>query len=58
MKGKAIIGAVLIVVGTVLLLPGLLPTTGALISLALVLGAALLTFGTYLVGTSEGGRPV
>lgn len=58
MERKAMIGAALMLVGTALLIPGLLPTTGALIMFVLVLGTALLTFGTYLVGTSEHGRPV
>ena len=58
MERKALIGAALIVVGVVMFIPGLLTGTGLLISVGLVLATALLTLGTYLVGTSERGRPV
>lgn len=58
MKRKAMIGAVLMVVGTVLFLPGLLPGASQLATLALLPAAVLLTYGTYLLGTSEKGRAV
>lgn len=58
MKQQAMIGAVLMVVGTVLFLPGLFTNASQLATLALLPAAALLTYGTYLVGTSEQGRAV
>jgi len=58
MENSVIIGAVLMVVGTVLFFPSLAPQSGSLASWALVPAAALLTYGTYLVGTSEPGRAV
>jgi hypothetical protein len=55
---KALIGLALMVVGTLAFLPGVAPTVGPAATWVLVLAAALLTYGTYLVGTSGGGRPV
>ncbi|XVH32096.1 hypothetical protein ACNS7O_02630 [Haloferacaceae archaeon DSL9] len=59
---QGLIGVVLMLLGTVLFVPGVFPepvlgstlTTGAV----LVLAAVLLTAGTWLFGTSEPGRPV
>mgnify|MGYP006275675583 CR=1 FL=1 len=58
MQRKVILGAVLMLVGTVLFFPSLAPQAGSLASWALVPAAALLTYGTYLLGTSEPGRAV
>jgi hypothetical protein len=55
---KGIVGAVLMLVGTVAFLPGLMPGSGRTATLALLPAALLLTYGTYLVGTDGGGRPV
>jgi hypothetical protein len=51
-------GAILMVLGVVLFLPGLRPNTAQMWTYVLVPAAALLTYGTYLVGTSEPGRAV
>ncbi|ESP88453.1 hypothetical protein [Candidatus Halobonum tyrrellensis] len=58
MESKAMIGAALMVVGTLLFLPGLLIGVETLVMVGLVVATALLTAGTYLVGTSEKGRAV
>ena len=58
MRQQVLIGAALMVVGTLLLLPSLTTGVGAISNVVLVPAAALLAYGTYLVGTSEGGRPV
>ncbi|WP_336024561.1 hypothetical protein [Halobellus salinisoli] len=51
-------GVALIIVGSLLLVPGMFPNSAQIFTLALVLGAALLTYGTWLVGTSEGSPTV
>lgn len=58
MSQQTLIGAALMIVGTLLLLPGVTPGAASVPNVALVAAAALLTYGTYLVGTSEDGRPV
>ncbi|MFC7137488.1 hypothetical protein [Halobaculum litoreum] len=58
MERNAIIGGVLMLVGTVLFIPGLGAQASQLATLALLPAAALLTYGTYLLGTSEDGRAV
>lgn len=55
---KGLIGAALMLIGAVAFLPGLLPSSGQAATLALLPAALLLTYGTYLVGTDGGGRPV
>ncbi|SFG44856.1 hypothetical protein SAMN04488063_2082 [Halopelagius inordinatus] len=55
---KSIVGAVLMVVGTLAYLPGVLSGTSELATYGLVLATALLTIGTYILGTSGDGRPV
>ncbi|TQQ81352.1 hypothetical protein EGH24_07485 [Halonotius terrestris] len=55
---QAGIGAILIVVGVLLFLPGVSGPADAVTLATLFAGSALLTAGTYLFGTSEGGRPV
>lgn len=55
---NALIGIVLMLVGTLAMLPAALPNTVQISSYALLAGAAALVAGTWLVGTSEGGRPV
>lgn len=58
MNQQILIGAALMIVGTLLFLPGAMPSVAGLSSVALVVAAGLLTYGTYLVGTSGDGRPV
>lgn len=55
---KGLVGLALMVVGTIGLLPGALPSAGGLMSMAVLPAAALLTLGTYLFGTDVSGRPV
>lgn len=54
MERQTLIGAVAMLVGIALFLPVLRPGIGGLWNLLLVPGAALLVYGTYLVGTSGG----
>ena len=58
MTPRATVGAELMLVGTVMFVPGLAPQAGQLATLALLPAAVLLTYGTYIVGTSGGGRAV
>ncbi|MCL9816678.1 hypothetical protein [Natronocalculus amylovorans] len=55
---QTFIGAALMVIGTLLFLPALTAGSGTFEIVALVAAAIILTIGTLLVGTSEGGRPV
>jgi hypothetical protein len=55
---RSLIGIVLMIVGTVAFLPTVTPGTTQTIGLAAFAAAALLTVGTYLVGTDVDGRPV
>lgn len=56
---KGLIGIALMVVGTVLFIPGIsFQNTGVAISATLLAAALLLTAGTYLVGTDVEGRVV
>ncbi|MDS0294503.1 hypothetical protein [Halogeometricum luteum] len=55
---KALVGLVLMVVGTLAFLPGLSAGAEALSVYGLAVAAVVLTAGTYLVGTSGDGRPV
>ncbi len=55
---QAGIGVVLMIVGTLLFIPGAGIGSTTLTMPSLVLAATLLTAGTYLFGTSEPGRPV
>ncbi|ERH13799.1 MAG: hypothetical protein J07HB67_02845 [halophilic archaeon J07HB67] len=52
------IGGVLMLAGFLLFLPGLRPNASLLWQATLVPAAALLTYGTYRVGTSNEGRAV
>jgi hypothetical protein len=58
LKTRSIIGIVLMIVGTVAFLPSVFPGTTRTVDLTAVAAAALLTIGTYLVGTDTDGRPV
>lgn len=58
MQRDVILGGILMLVGTVLFFPSFAPQSGQLATWALVPAAVLLTYGTYLVGTSERGRAV
>ncbi|SDX99582.1 hypothetical protein [Halobellus clavatus] len=55
---RVLVGIALMIVGTLLFLPGIFPGTSQLFTYALVPAAALLTLGTWLVGTSESGPVV
>lgn len=55
---QALVGAVLLVIGVALFLPWIAPGTGTVGNIGLAIAAVLLTVGTLLLGTSEGGRPV
>jgi len=52
------IGVVLIIAGTVLFIPVAAPGSELPMMVSLFFAAVLLTLGTYLFGTSGGGRPV
>ena len=55
---RVLAGIALMIVGSLLLLPAALPSATELFTYALVLGSGLLTYGTWLVGTSEGAPAV
>ncbi|WP_136590351.1 hypothetical protein [Salinigranum halophilum] len=55
---QGLVGVVLMLVGVLAFLPGLAPSSGQVATIALLPAALLLTYGTYLVGTDGGGRPV
>lgn len=55
---KALVGLVLMVIGTLAFLPGLFSNVGNLPVYGLAVAALVLTAGTYLFGTSGDGRPV
>ncbi|SEA09242.1 hypothetical protein SAMN04488065_1794 [Haloplanus vescus] len=58
LKQRGMIGIVLMIVGTVAFLPTVAPSTTRTIDVLALAAAALLTLGTYLVGTDIDGRPV
>lgn len=58
MSTQSIVGAVLMVVGTVAFLLALTPNAPQLLHVALAPAALILALGTYLVGTDMSGRPV
>jgi len=58
LKQRGLIGIVLMIVGTAAFLPTVFPGTTLTVDLVAVAAAALLTIGTYLVGTDVEGRPV
>ncbi|MGM0605121.1 MAG: hypothetical protein ACQETB_05555 [Halobacteriota archaeon] len=55
---QTFVGITLMLIATILFVPGLASGTTTLGVIGLVAAALLLTVGTLLVGTSEGGRPV
>ena len=55
---QTFIGAALMIIGTLLFIPGLSAGSGTFELVALVAAAVILTIGTLLIGLSEGGRPV
>lgn len=55
---RGLVGIVLMVVGTVALLPGMSVTAGELLIWLLLPAAGALTLGTYLVGTDVRGQAV
>lgn len=58
LKQRSIIGIVLMIVGTAAFLPTVYPGTTQTVDFVAIAAAALLTIGTYLVGTDIDGRPV
>jgi uncharacterized membrane protein len=54
---RSFIGLVLLVAGTVAFLPAVFPGTSLTIDLLPVVATALLTIGTYLIGTDVEGYP-
>jgi hypothetical protein len=58
MSTQSIVGAVLMVVGTVAFLAALTPNVSQILSIALAPAVLVLALGTYLVGTDMSGRPV
>jgi len=54
---RGAIGLVLLVVGVVGFVPAAFPETALSMELLAVAATALLTIGTYLVGTDVDGRP-
>lgn len=57
-SSKMLAGVVSLVVGTGLLVPGVVMGTGLLVNLGLAVAALLLAAGSYLVGSDVDGRPV
>lgn len=55
---RGMIGIVLMIVGTAAFFPTVFPGTTQTMDYVAVVAAALLTLGTYLVGTDMEGRPV
>jgi hypothetical protein len=55
---RGLLGIVLMIVGTAAFFPTLFPGTTPTIDLVAVAAAALLTIGTYMIGTDMDGRPV
>ncbi|MDS0299440.1 hypothetical protein NDI76_11870 [Halogeometricum sp. S1BR25-6] len=55
---KALVGLVLMVVGTLAFFPSLMANAGNVSVYLLAVAAVVLTAGTYLLGTSGDGRPV
>lgn len=58
LRQRGVIGIVLMIVGAVAFLPTVFTGTTRTIDLVAIAAAALLTIGTYLVGTDVDGRPV
>ncbi|MFB6255226.1 MAG: hypothetical protein ABEH58_00615 [Haloplanus sp.] len=54
---RGMIGIVLMIVGTVAFFPTVFPGTAWTVDMIALVAAALLTLGTYLVGTDIEGRP-
>ncbi|WP_251342752.1 hypothetical protein [Haloplanus halophilus] len=54
---RGVIGIVLMIAGTAAFFPTIFPRTTMRIDLLAVAAAALLTVGTYLIGTDVDGRP-
>ncbi len=55
---QAAVGLGLMIVGTLLFVPGVMPGSSPLVFASIVAAAVLLTVGTYLFGISGDGRPV
>ncbi|MFB6103048.1 MAG: hypothetical protein ABEJ73_10840 [Haloplanus sp.] len=54
---RGLIGIVLMIVGTAAFFPTVFPNTTLTVDMVAVVAAALLTIGTYLVGTDVEGYP-
>jgi Ca2+/Na+ antiporter len=57
-SSRVLVGIALIVVGSLLFVPAVLPTASQVFVYALAPAALLLALGTWLVGTSEDGAAV
>ena len=57
LSGKGMVGVLMMVVGSVAFLPTLGAGAGTTSYVLAVVATALLTLGTYIVGTDGGGRP-
>jgi hypothetical protein len=57
LSGKGTIGAVMMLIGAAAFLPTLGPAAGTTSYVLAIAATALLTLGTYYVGTDVGGRP-
>jgi len=57
-SNQSAIGIGLMIVGTLLFIPGVMPGSSPLAFALIVVAALLLTAGTYLFGVSEDGRAV
>jgi len=55
---QAAVGVGLMIVGTLLFIPGVMPGSSELAFVSIVVAALLLTAGTYLFGVSGEGRAV
>lgn len=55
---KGTVGLVLMVLGTLAFVPALFPNAEGFSSYILLPAVVVLTLGTYLVGTTNDGRPV
>ncbi|MFC6989253.1 hypothetical protein ACFQJD_12015 [Haloplanus sp. GCM10025708] len=57
LSGKGTTGAILMVIGAAAFLPTIGPAAGTTSYVLAVAATALLTLGTYFIGTDVGGRP-
>jgi hypothetical protein len=58
MSSRSVVGAVLMVIGTLAFLLAITPSTPMVTRVALAPAVLILALGTYMVGTDMDGRPV